>query len=265
MFRSFGVCDVIRGSEFARHLSALCTALGIDLQYGMPHNSRSQIERALRTIRQVVAKWQVEGTTEPLHVLVARTAREINCAPSDDQYAISPYEYLFGKSPPVPVIARYLDVDLTGIRATSNQYAVRESLERQAAVHAQLERVRHAQQEAVEKKRRDAERVVAEAARKKAAAERAAEDERLQSEVVECLERQFDKHGAAQVLVRRRNGTKAWLPQSDRMVPAQLLNDLTSKLRQQRIAMRGGGGQRVDTPRVTWATPLVYARREEEL
>jgi len=423
VFQSFGVCDVIRcdhGSEFARHLSALCTALGIDLQYGMPHNSRSQsrVERALRTIRQVVAKWQVEGTTEPLHVLVARTAREINCAPSDDQYAISPYEYLFGKSPPVPVIARYLDVDLTGIRATSNQYAVRESLERQAAVHAQLERVRHAQheerrrkierdfahahradhepavgewrwcvlpddaalaakekmarraygpyvvvkydkthgrvdlvlvtddgsgaqplrvsvharrtwpyhktvspddvrlldatvlpehwetraaplgglellpagvqaklraaakeaarqnalsvqarakEEAVEKKRRDAERVAAEAALKKAAAERAAEDERLQSEVVECLERQFDKHGAAQVLVRRRNGTKAWLPQSDRMVPAQLLNDLTSKLRQQRIAMRGGGGQRVDTPRVTWATPLVYARREEEL
>jgi hypothetical protein len=157
VLQPFGVPRVLRcdgGSEFLGATTALCAVLGIDLQHGMPHNSRSQarVERSLRTLRQVVAAWQMDGSTEPMAVLLARAARAINCAPSEDSYAISPYEYLHGAPPPPSFAARYVNAELAGVRATLKFASVREQLDGQGRVHAQLARVRHEHHEARRKK-----------------------------------------------------------------------------------------------------------------
>jgi hypothetical protein len=148
VLQAFGVPRVLRcdgGSEFLGAVTSLCAVLGIEVQHGMVYNSRSQsrVERSLRTLRQIVTARQMDGSTEPMAVLLGRAARAINCAPSDDSYAISPYEYMHGAKPPASFAARFVDVDMAGLRASSRHASIREQLEGQERVHAQLARVRH--------------------------------------------------------------------------------------------------------------------------
>jgi len=152
LFVAFGVPEKIRtdgGPEFAGAFQALCTAYGVDLETGQANNPRSQavVERALRTLRDGVTALQVQGSTAPIDVLVARVAIAINAAPSDDEWHIAPDEMLLGRVVrPVPIV-RYIDPGLAGLAPTSKHQPLKELLDEQERIFNALASLRHQQRQ----------------------------------------------------------------------------------------------------------------------
>jgi hypothetical protein len=150
LFVSFGVPVKLRtdgGPEFAGQFQTLCAAYGVVLETGQANNPRSQsvVERALRTLRDGVAALQVQGTSAPIELLVARVVIAINAAPSDDKWHISPSQMLLGVvDRPLPIV-RHIDLGLAGLAPTSPHRPLVDLLEDQEKIFQQLARLRHAQ------------------------------------------------------------------------------------------------------------------------